>query len=235
MKHNIKKKTQCFITVFGQFLFLKSILEALKAGWGVWQDCGLGFWWFLLLRRHMHSGGPLLLWPAELKPRGTQARLGLLPEQTQPLHTAKGNSPGSILARAEWARGMQGSSPTASGREGERERWTQERTGAFDVIGPTSFCMGGETEAWRRRGRAWGHSMDGGIAIRRILIHVSFLFLWGFLLSPCAAGRQQKLGVLAVRIPVPALPGSAVSLWDVPALLQPPSPFISKILSPCKL
>lgn len=69
--------------------------------------------------RLMFSAWPLPPWPAQLEPRGVQARLRVPPEQTQLLYAAKGNSPGSILARAEQARGMCGVSPAASGRERE--------------------------------------------------------------------------------------------------------------------
>lgn len=75
---------------------------------------------------------------------------------------AKGNSPGSILARAEQARGMQGLFPRlGAGRVGG----TQELTDSVDVLGcPRSILLlwDGDTEAQGWQGLALGHSVGGG-------------------------------------------------------------------------
>ena len=87
-----KKKNPDILLCLGKFLFLKNTLEVLKAGrrggghgMVLWASCG-----FCSAPRPMRcTSGPLLSWPAQLELRGAQARLGVPPEQTQPLHRPK--------------------------------------------------------------------------------------------------------------------------------------------------
>lgn len=155
--------------------------------WVPW-DCALGCWWFL--PRPQAREAPVLPL-APLPGQRTVARAHMA------LRTAKGNSAGSILARAEQARGMCGVSPAASGRESERE-WPQELTGALDVTDPASFCADGETEAWRWQRLALGRSVSG-----RASRHVWFAFFsFGCLCfrPEAAEGRSVSTG-LGVRTP----------------------------------
>ena len=188
------KKPRCFITVSGQSLFLKNTLEAFKAGWvGVMGSCPgplSGFCFASWPMGHASSTRPLPPRPAQPEPRGARVRLGVPPEQTQPLRVAKGNSLGSILARAERAQGTCRLSPVVSGRE--EERWTQLLPEAQDVTGPTSFSVDGEAEAWRWQGLALGHSVSCGTGQQKNT-HFSILFLWGFrLLPPGLRGGDRR-------------------------------------------
>lgn len=72
--------------------------------------------------------------------RGTGEARGPARANTAPAQ-AKGNSPGSILARAEQARGMHGllPRPLGAGRVGVGGG-AQEVTNTVDVLGPSSFC-----------------------------------------------------------------------------------------------
>ena len=112
--------------------------------------------------------------------RGTGEARGPARANTAPAQ-ARGNSPGSILACAEEARGMHGLflRPLGAGRV----RGAQELTDTVDVLGcPRSLLLlrDGDAEAQGRQELALGHSVGGGTGHRgsRQLCSPFFSFGW---------------------------------------------------------
>lgn len=161
--------------MFGQVLIFKKYTRSFKswaAGWRSWEGA-LGFLWTLLCppAYEVYVWVPPVLAGVAGAQRGTGEAGGPARANTAPAQ-AKGKSPRSILARAEQARGTRSLFHVASGREGTE---AQELTGALDVIGPTSFCVDGDTEAWRWQGLALCHSVSGGTG-HQWNIHLCFPF-----------------------------------------------------------